>query len=221
MLDILPDRNKKTLVEWLTSPPTGIILSELAFVATDLWRHYRDGVHSVFSNVAVGADRFHVVQNLHKVIHEERRRAQESASMDEEKKKLKGLRYLLLKNRKNLTEKEKKRLQKLAETHPDLYRLWKLRQELHDWYEVRTIPEFARITLVRWIEDARQLGMQDLNKFCKTLESWQGEIINFFEHRITSGFVEGMNSKIRVLKRIAFGIPNYAHFRLRIIGFCG
>ena len=66
-------------------------MSELAFVATDLWRHYRDGVHSVFPNVAVVADRFHVVQNLHKVIHEERRRAQESASTDEEKKKLKGV----------------------------------------------------------------------------------------------------------------------------------
>ena len=221
MLDILPDRTKKRLVEWLESPPAGITLAKLAFVATDLWRHYRDGVHTVFTQVAVVADRFHVVQNLHKVIHEERKNAQEAASTEAEKKQLKGLRYLLLKNRQNLTEKEQKRLQKLAETHPDLYDLWELRQELHDWYEVRTIPEFARLTLVRWIQRARQLGMNALNKFCKTLESWQKEITNFFEHRITSGFVEGMNSKIRVLKRIAFGIPNYAHFRLRVIGFCG
>lgn len=221
VLDILSDRTKKKLVEWLESPPAGITLSKLAFVATDLWKHYRDGVHNVFAHVAVVADRFHVVQNLHKVIHEERKKAQEVATTEEEKKQLKGLRYLLLKNRQKLTKKEKKRLQKLAQTHPDLYRLWELRQELHDWYEVRTIPEFARITLVRWIHAARQLGMNALNKFCKTLESWQEEITNFFEHRITSGFVEGMNSKIRVLKRIAFGIPNYTHFRLRVIGFCG
>lgn len=221
VLDILPDRTKKELVEWLGSPPEGIILSKLAFVATDLWKHYRDGVHSVFPHVAVVADRFHVVQNLHKVIHEERKKAQEAATTEEEKKQLKGLRYLLLKNRQNLTEKEKKRLQKLAQTHPDLYRLWGLRQELHDWYEVRTIPEFARLTLIHWIHAAHQLGMNALDKFCKTLESWQEEITNFFEHRITSGFVEGMNSKIRVLKRIAFGIPNYTHFRLRVIGFCG
>ena len=106
---------------------------------------------------------------------------------------------------------------KLAESHPSLYRLWQLRQELQDWYEERTIPEFARITLNRWLCSARQLGMNALDGFCNTLESWQTEIVNFFEHRITSG----VNSKIRVLKRIAFGIPNDAHFRLRVIGFCG
>lgn len=221
VLDILPDRQKKTLVQWLTSPPQGIDLTKVTFVATDLWKHYRDGVQSVFPNVFIVADRFHVVQNLHEAIHEIRRQAQKAAKTEDEKKQLKGLRYLLLKNRQNLTEKNKQRLQKLAENHPDLYRLWELRQALHDWYEVRTIPEFARVTLAQWIRDARQLSMDALDKFCNTLESWQKEITNFFEHRITSGFVEGMNSKIRVLKRIAFGVPNYAHFRLRVIGFCG
>lgn len=221
VLDILPDRKKETLVQWLKVPPAGVILSKLTFAATDLWAHYRDGVQSVFPQVAVVADRFHVVQNLHKVIHKERRKAQKAATTEEEKKQLKGLRYLLLKNKQKLTKKETERLQKVAENHPSLYRLWQLRQELHDWYEVRTIPEFAHITLNRWIYSARQLGMNALDGFCNTLESWQTEIVNFFEHRITSGFVEGMNSKIRVLKRIAFGIPNDAHFRLRVIGFCG
>lgn len=221
VLDILPDRQKETLVKWLTTPPAGIVLSKLTFAATDLWKQYRDGVQSVFPHVSVVADRFHVVQNLHKVITEARREAQKAAKTEDEKKQLKGLRYLLLKNRQNLTEKDKIRLQKVAETHPELHCLWELRQELHDWYEVRTIPEFARITLEQWIRSARQLKIAALDKFCNTLDSWQAQILNFFEHRITSGFVEGMNSKIRVLKRIAFGIPSYAHFRLRILGFCG
>jgi len=63
--------------------------------------------------------------------------------------------------------------------------------------------------------------MAPLDSFCDTLANWQTEIVNFFHHRITSGFVEGMNSKICVLKRIAFVIPNHDHFRLRIIAFCG
>lgn len=221
VLDILPDRRKKTLIAWLEVPPAGIDLSKLGFVATDLWKHYREGVQSVYPKVAVVADRFHVVQNLQKAIHEARRTAQEQAKTESERKELKGLRYLLLKNRQNLTEKNKQRLKKLAETHPDLYRLWELRQELHDWYEMRTSPDLAQITLLQWIQKARQLQMSSLNKFCNTLENWQTEILNFFEHRITSGFVEGMNSKIRVLKRIAFGIPNNEHFRLRVLGFCG
>lgn len=221
MLDVLPDRKKETLIAWLRRPPDGIDLSQLSFAATDLWAHYRASVQTVFPKVAVVADRFHVVQNLHAVIHSVRRDAQSAAANEEERKQLKGLRYILLKNEQNLTDSDKSRLDALANSHPELFQLWQLRQELHDWYEVPTTPEKARPTLNHWIERARQLGMTQLDSFCDTLNNWQSEILNFFHHRITSGFVEGMNSKIRVLKRIAFGIPNHHHFRLRIIAFCG
>lgn len=221
MLDVLPDRKKETLMTWLRRPPDGIALSQLAFAATDLWAHYRASVQTVFPQVAVVADRFHVVQNLHAVIHAARRDAQSAATTEEERQQLKGLRYLLLKNQQKLTDSEQARLNALAASHPNLFRLWQLRQELHEWYEVRTTPDAARLTLSHWIDQARQLGLSHLDSFCDTLTNWQTEIVNFFHHRITSGFVEGMNSKIRVLKRIAFGIPNHEHFRLRIIAFCG
>lgn len=221
MLDILSDRRKATLIEWLRRPPDGIDLSNLTFAATDLWAHYRAAVHEVFPHVAVVADRFHVVQNLHKVIHEVRREAQKAATTEEERKQLKGLRYLLLKNEQNLTKADKERLEALADSHPALFNLWWLRQDLHDWYEEHTTPEAAKVSLEQWVAQARQLGMKHLDSFCDTLMAWQTEIVNFFYQRITSGFVEGMNSKIRVLKRIAFGIPNFDHFRLRVIAFCG
>lgn len=221
MLDVLSNRQKATLIAWLRRPPDGIDLSHLAFAATDLWAHYRAAVHTVFPEVAVVADRFHVVQNLHTVIQKARKEAQAAAADEEERKRLKGLRFLLLKNEQNLTPADRERLEILSDSHPDLFRLWELRQVLHDWYEEKTTPEQARTTLDAWIVDARKLGMEHLNSFCDTLLAWQSEIVNFFYHRITSGFVEGMNSKIRVLKRITFGIPNFDHFRLRIIAFCG
>lgn len=221
MLDVLEDRKKETLIAWLENPAAGIDLCELAFVATDLWSHYRLAIHTVFPHVSVVADRFHVMQNLQNVIHTCRREAQNAATTEVERKQLKGLRFLLLKNEVKLTDKEKKRLQLLSLSHPKLHALWLLRQQLHDWYEIQTIPEFARISLFGWRQQAHQLGMDALDNFCNTLILWECEVVNFFTHRITSGFVEGMNSKIRVLKRIAFGIPNYEHFRLRILGFCG
>lgn len=221
VLDVLSDRQKSTLIIWLRHPPDGIDLSQLAFAATDLWTHYRAAVHDVFPDAAVVADRFHVVQNLQNVIHKVRREAQKDAADDDERAQLKGLRYLLLKNEHNLTETDKKRLAALEDSHPVLYRLWLLRQALFDWYETDTTSEQARLTLDVWLDDARQLGLKHLDAFCETMIAWQNEIVNFFHHRMTSGFVEGMNSKIRVLKRIAFGIPNFEHFRLRVIAFCG
>jgi transposase len=221
VLDVLPDRKKNTLIAWLRRPPDGICLEALAFAATDLWAHYRAAVHAVFPHVSVVADRFHVVQNLHNVIHKARKDAQKNAKDDEERTQLKGLRYLLLKNKKNLTDSDKERLTKLAASHPALYRLWEVRQALHDWYEEQSTFDEAKSALDVWMTEARQLAIKPLDAFCDTLVAWQTEIVNFFHHRITSGFVEGMNSKIRVLKRIAFGIPNFHHFRLRVIAFCG
>lgn len=97
----------------------------------------------------------------------------------------------------------------LKRTHPNLYQLYELRQELHDWYETDTTPQNARVTLDEWIEKAKTLDFTPPDNFRKTLTNWKSEIINFFTNRMTSGFVEGMNSKIKLLKRIAFGIPNF------------
>jgi transposase len=86
VLDILPDRKKNTLINWLQSPPAGIDLSELNTAATDLWSHYRDAVENVFGEqVSVVADRFHVVQNLNEAIHKARREAQKRATTEAEK----------------------------------------------------------------------------------------------------------------------------------------
>ena len=221
VLDILPDRRKKSLMGWLESPAAGLDLSTLETAAIDLWSQYRAAIQSVYPTVQVVADRFHVVQNLNETIHAIRREAQAKAESEAVQQALKGLRYLLLKNKKKLTEAEKQRLKKLNETHPDLYRLYELRQELHDWYETDTTPKKAKVALDQWIEKAKLLGFTPLDKFCNTLSHWQSEIVNFFANRITSGFVEGMNSKIKLLKRIAFGIPNFTHFRLRMLWACG
>lgn len=221
MLDVLSDRRKQTLITWLQEPPDGIDLSKLDTAATDLWKHYREAIAEVYPQVSVVADRFHVVQNLHTAIHTERKEAQSLATSDDEKSKLKGLRFLLLKNQQNLNQKESERLKALALSHPKLYQLWQFRQDLHDWYNVDTTPELAKKTLLSWLKKARALNLKSLNTFCNTLENWSTEILNFFQHRVTSGFVEGMNSKIRLLKRITFGLSKHEHFRLRVIAFCG
>ena len=101
VLDILADRCQKSLMAWLQKPPAGIDLSPLETAAIDLWSQYREAVHQVFPTVQVVADRFHVVQNLNETIHTIRREAQSQAQNEEERKALKGLRYLLLKNKKN------------------------------------------------------------------------------------------------------------------------
>lgn len=181
VLDILPDRQKATLIQWLKKPAAGIDLSQLGAAATDLWSHYRDAVVEVFGDkVKIVADRFHVMQNLHEAIHKARRQTQKQAGTEEERKQLKGLRYLLLKKDEKLTTKEKQRLQKLKTVHPQLYALTRLRQRLYEWYEADYSIEEATKELNKWLEDARELACKPLNTFCQTLQNWQTEIVNFF-----------------------------------------
>jgi len=196
-------------------------LSSLDTVAIDLWATYRDAVHEVFSHVTIVADRFHVVQQVNETIHEIRRTLQREANDEDTQKTLKGLRYILIKDQSKLTESERTRLETLKHTHPTLFQVSDLRQTLHDWYETDTTPSDAQKGLDAWIEDALTLGLKPLNTLCRTLTNWKQEIVHFFAHRVTSGFVEGMNGKIRLLKRIAFGIPNFTHFRLRMLWACG
>lgn len=181
VVDILPDREKASLIQWLREPPAGIDLSQVHSVATDLWSHYRDAVSEVFADrVAVVADRFHVMQNLHQAIHKTRRLAQQQATSEEEKKQLKGLRYLLLKKDDNLTAKARQRLQLLETSHPDLYAITRLRQRLFEWYEMPLTPNNAKEGLNTWLADAAQLQDKALDSFCNTLRNWQPEILNFF-----------------------------------------
>ena len=181
VVDILPDRQKATLVKWLENPPVGIDLSQLDAVAIDLWAHYRDAVSIVFGDkVKIVADRFHVMQNLHKAIHEARREAQKQADSEEERKQLKGLRYILLKKDENLTDSEKERLQELKVSHPHLYQLTRLRQHLYHWYETEHSVEEATQELNQWLKKAEGIASKPLHTFCQTLLNWQQEIVNFF-----------------------------------------
>lgn len=182
VLDILPDRRKSTLKAWLNNPGAGVNLDKLESVAIDLWRPYRDAVDDVFGEqVQIVADRFHVMQNLHQAIHEARKSEQKACKDENDRKELKGLRYLLLKKDENLTDKEKVRIDNLKETYPNLHTLTRLRQRLYDWYEnPNTTTNEATDTLEMWVTDALKTGYESVAKFCQTIANWRPEIVAFF-----------------------------------------
>ena len=68
----------------------------------------------------------------------------------------------------------------------------------------------------QWIKDVKGSGLNVFDDFIWTLENWKDEISNYFEKRLTSGFVEGLNNKIKVIKRRCYGILNIKHLFQRI-----
>jgi len=67
-----------------------------------------------------------------------------------------------------------------------------------------------------WMEEVEASKLTCYNKFLKTLRKYKTEIINYFKSRNNSGFVEGINNKIKVMKRRCYGISNIKHFFQRV-----
>ena len=75
----------------------------------------------------------------------------------------------------------------------------------------------ARARLRAWLSRVKQANMAALNDLAAPIGRWRVWIVNFFRDRVTNGVTEGINNKITLLKRIAYGLPNFAHIRARIL----
>jgi transposase len=91
-----------------------------------------------------------------------------------------------------------------------------LREQLTAIFE-QPIPKVQAQRKIRtWIRQVKKSGLSCFEEFLKTLENWWEEITNYFLNRASSGFVEGFNNKIKVLKRRCYGIYNLKHLFQRI-----
>ena len=79
----------------------------------------------------------------------------------------------------------------------------------------------AQRFLWAWIGKALATGSRYLSRFVKTLQNWWHEFLNYFDDRVTQGFVEGINRAIRGIINRAFGFRNFDNFRLQVLVECG
>jgi transposase len=160
-------------------------------------------------------DLFHVVANFNRVIDKVRNSEYRKASK-EDKAVFKGSKYLLLKNRKNLkTQEQRQHLKELLSLNETINTVMILKETLkHIWaYRSRT---WATKALDSWCSLARSLNHQSVTKFTNTLERYRYGILNHCNYPIHNGKLEGVNNKIKVLKRKAYGFHDLRYFTLKI-----
>ncbi len=118
------------------------------------------------------------------------------------KQLLKGTRFLLLRGLENLNERSLEHLMQLMEINEPLYQAYLLKEEIrHFW----NLPDSAagNAFLDAWIEQAYSIGNQFFARLARTLH--RHRLLDYFKHRISTGPLEGLNNKIKVLKRRAYG----------------
>jgi transposase len=115
-----------------------------------------------------------------------------------------------------MNPEEQQVLQRLFSLSPKLALAYQLREQLTAIFDLHLSKVAAKIKIRTWIRLVKKSGLQCFDDFLKTLRNWWEEIINFFVDRANSGFVEGFNNKLKVLKRRCYGIFNVTNLFRRI-----
>jgi transposase len=97
-------------------------------------------------------------------------------------------------------------LERLFSYSPKLERAYILREELTDIFDRDYTKAGAKCAIQAWCKRVRKYEVEAFESFLTTLSNWLDEITNYFLERQTSGFVEGFNNRVKVLKRRCYGI---------------
>jgi transposase len=219
VLDVLETREKATVSAYLQQGRKSGLLKQVDEVTIDMWSPYEAAVREAFGNdVTITIDRFHVMKNFQECLTKARRELQRQMS-PEERSRLKGSRWLWVKNLENMTVEERQQFDALKQQFPWLRQMADQREALRAIFEDRTIqsPTEGRRRLQAWLEHVEELGISALAAFCKTLRNWFNEIANYFRSRASNGRVEGLNHGLRAVIWRAFGMANFGNFRLRVL----
>lgn len=187
---------------------------ELRAIAMDMNAAYESAVRKHLPNVDVVFDRFHVVALLNTSI-EEIRREQQAICNKVGMKAIKGMRFLLLGNYEKLNPIKKEGLNRLLEINQPIATAHAMKEQIRLFWMKRTLEEGAKF-LLQWILDISDSGIRELEKVGKTfLRRYQG-LLSYFRHPITNGKTEGINNKIKTMKRQAYGFRDMEYFKLRL-----
>ncbi len=215
VIAVLPSRDKESLEKWFSELDKSQ-RKAIQVVSMDMWRPYYFAVRAKISHAKIVVDRFHVAKQLNEQLTKLRRVTQREAD-EVTRGILKGSRWLLVKNRENLSEKEEIHLQEILAVSPEVREAYLLKEEFHTIFEKIKNQEQAERFLKAWTWKAEKTGSRYLAKFVKTLRNWWKEILKYFDEGITNGFVEGINRAIRAIINRAYGYRNFENFQLQVL----
>jgi transposase len=218
ILGVLPGHEKAVVVEFLRLIPPRILQGVQA-VCCDLWEAYTEAVREEIPGARIVADRFHVARHYREAADDMRKQELQRLKKElppEAYQTLKGSMQAFRKNAKDLNQEERKTLQRFFKHSASAKLAYSLRERLTAIFEMSLSKKQAQAKLRRWIQQVKDSGLHCFDRFLKLLETWWEEITNYFIQRENSGFVEGFNNKVKVLKRRCYGIFNLKHLFQRI-----
>lgn len=185
-------------------------------VCCDMSPAFIKGVRENLESAKITFDKFHIVKLINEAVNQVRKEEVKNEPS------LKKSRYVFLKNRKNLTQKEEKKFEELSLSKINLktMRAYRIRESFQDIYKSETLEEFT-ILLNKWYYWATHSRLSPIINVAKTIKShWDG-VINWMESKINNGILEGFNSIVQAAKAKARGFSTFECFRIIVFLLLG
>lgn len=217
VIDILEDRRKQVLTSYFASF-SKYERSKVKFFVCDMWRQYVDIARTFLPNAKIIIDKYHFIRQVTWAIENVRKRVQKSMP-DNLRRYFKRSRTLILKRFHNLSNQQREYLESMLLYNDDLRTAYWLKEEFYKICHMQKYSE-QREAFASWIKYAESLQIKEFKACIGAFRTWYKQILNAFKYGYTNGPIEGFNNKIKVLKRVSYGVRNFERFRNRILHIC-
>ena len=205
-----PGKGRETIDKFFDEQLSDYQKLQITWASCDMSQTYIGAIEEHCPNATLVLDRFHIVKALNNAVDQIRKEQWREASIDE-RKALKGLRWLLFKHSSNRSKKDSRILNALRKGNRRIHRAWVLKDEFEHFWEYNA-PWAGERFLKRWTTTALKSRLEPIRDFVKMLRKQMHRIITFVESKLTNAIAEGLNRIIRIVKNRASGFRSLPAF---------
>jgi len=203
LIEMIDSHRQQDIVEVLIPQPFKV-REQVEEVSVDMWGGFPKVIEQVFPNAQVVIDRFHVM----KVVNQDLNKLRRAIGITD-----RGSKYLLLSNRSNLNSGQNQRLAMTLKKSELLRIAYEMKEEFREIYETNMTVKMAQKKFKNWLNYAPLFFQESASTIVNHFEG----ICNYFLNRTTSGVMEGINNRIKLIMRQGYGFSNFDNFRARVL----
>ena len=214
VIDVAEGRDKqaaKTLLEQVIAPENRDFVET---VSVDMWKAYLTSVEEILPSANIVHDRFHLIKYLNDAIDKVRRREVKHHG------ELKNSRFVLLKNKVNLTDKQHILFEHIQASNYQVSKAWRVREDFKDIFGSPSIEE-AFALFIHWGASVLNTNIKEVVKVAKMFNNHLKGVINALTQSFSNAMAERLNGKIQEIKTVGRGYRTFANFRSAILFFHG
>ena len=205
LIEVIDSHEQKGIIEALMEQPLEV-REKVEEVSVDMWGGFPEIIKKVFPRAKIVTDRFHVM----KAVNEELNKIRKQTKF---KTKISGAKWLLLRNKEDLNEEQLENLERVLKQSKRLRRAYEFKEKFRDIYEKTKDREEGKVAIMNWLNEGQKIYADVIG----TIHNHLDYICNYFLSRTTNSPMEGINNKLKLIKRQAYGFTNFENMRQRFL----